>query len=141
MFVPGHNVLDAAHDPCATRGAGASQTSKREETMRRSLLLVGIAFVALAAATLAVTAAAPAGGPPRYLDAHAPIKDRVADLLGRMTLAEKVGQMDQIVIGKLRDTNSPANGDCNNAGGNNDPLQTTCLQRVLIDYDTGSILS
>ena len=37
--------------------------------------------------------------------------------------------MDQIVIGKLRDTTSPVNGDCNNAGGNNDPLQTTCLQR------------
>jgi beta-glucosidase len=49
--------------------------------------------------------------------------------------------MDQIVIGKLRDTSSPANGDCNNAGGNNDPLQTTCLQRTLIDYKTGSILS
>ena len=49
--------------------------------------------------------------------------------------------MDQIVIGKLRDTTSPANGDCNNAGGNNDPLQTTCLQRTLIDYKTGSILS
>jgi len=48
-----------------------------------------------------------------------------------MTLEEKVGQMDQIVIGKLGDTNPPANGDCNNAGGNNDPLQTSCLQRVL----------
>jgi beta-glucosidase len=109
--------------------------------MRRILLVVGIAFAALAAAALAVTAAAPAAGPPRYLDAHAPIKDRVGDLLDRMTLAEKVGQMDQIVIGKLRDTNSPANGDCNNAGGNNDPLQTSCLQRVLVDYNTGSILS
>jgi beta-glucosidase len=65
----------------------------------------------------------------------------VNDLLHRMTLEEKVGQMDQIVIGKLRDTTSPANGDCNNAGGNNDPLQTTCLQRTLVDYTTGSILS
>src|SRR5256885_2716030 len=74
--VPGHDVLDAAHDPCATRGAGASHTSKKEEAMRRILLVVGIAFAALTAATLAVTAAAPAGGPPRYLDAHAPIKDR-----------------------------------------------------------------
>jgi beta-glucosidase len=109
--------------------------------MRRILLVVGIAFAALAAATLAVTAAAPAAGPPQYLDANAPIKDRVADLLDRMTLAEKVGQMDQIVIGELRDTNPPANGDCNNSGGNDDPLQTSCLQRVLIDYNTGSILS
>jgi beta-glucosidase len=91
-------------------------------------------------ATLAVTAA-PGAGRPTYLDAHASINARVNDLLHRMTLEEKVGQMDQIVIGKLRDTTSPANGDCNNAGGNNDPLQTTCLQRTLIDYKTGSILS
>src|SRR6266566_3306015 len=115
--------------------------SEKEETMRRILLVVVGFVAALVAATLAVTAAAPAAGPPRYLDPHAPIKDRVGDLLDRMTLAEKVGQMDQIVIGKLRDTNSPANGDCNNAAGNNDPLQTKCLQRVLIDYNTGSILS
>src|SRR5207253_6955530 len=61
--------------------------------------------------------------------------------LRRMTLEEKVGQMDRVVTGKLRETTPPANGDWNNAGGNNDPLQTTCLQRTLIDYKTGSILS
>jgi len=109
--------------------------------MRRLFLAVG-SVVALASVTLAITVgAAPGAGGPRYLDAHASIGARVDDLLKRMTLAEKVGQMDQIVIGKLRDTTSPANGDCNNAGGNNDPLQTTCLQRTLIDYKTGSILS
>src|SRR2546421_1157149 len=109
--------------------------------MRRILLAVG-SIVALVSATLVITAgAAPGAGGPRYLDANAPTSERVNDLLHRMTLAEKVGQMDQIVIGKLRDTTSPANGDCNNAGGNNDPLQTSCLQRVLIDYRTGSILS
>jgi beta-glucosidase len=109
--------------------------------MSRILTAVGGLAAALAIATLFVTAAAPGAGQPRYLDRHASIDSRVNDLLHRMTLAEKVGQMDQIVIGKLRDTNSPANGDCNNAGGNNDPLQTTCLQRTLIDYKTGSILS
>jgi beta-glucosidase len=109
--------------------------------MRRIFLTVG-SVVALASAILAITVgAAPGASGPRYLDARAPISARVNDLLGRMTLAEKVGQMDQIVIGKLRDTSSPANGDCGNAGGNNDPLQTTCLQRTLIDYHTGSILS
>jgi beta-glucosidase len=109
--------------------------------MRRIFLVVG-AFVALVSATLGVTVgAAPGAGGPRYLDSQAPIKQRVNDLLHRMTLAEKVGQMDQIVIGELRDTSSPANGDCNNSGGNNDPLQTACLQRVLVDYKTGSILS
>jgi beta-glucosidase len=105
--------------------------------MRRILLVVGL-LVALVGATLGITAgAAPGSGPPRYLDARASINDRVNDLLHRMTLAEKVGQMDQILIGRLRDAANPANGECNG----NAQLQTNCLQRVLIDYHTGSILS
>ena len=108
--------------------------------MSRLSTAVVVLLAALVIATLAVTAA-PGAGRPLYLNSHARINARVNDLLHRMTLEEKVGQMDQIVIGKLRDTTSPANGDCNNAGGNNDPLQTTCLQRTLIDYKTGSILS
>ncbi len=109
--------------------------------MSRILTAAGMLIAALAIATLGVTAAAPGAGKPLYLDRNSSIEHRVNDLLHRMTLSEKVGQMDQIVIGKLRDSTAPANGDCNNAGGNNDPLQTSCLQRVLVDYQTGSILS
>lgn len=36
---------------------------------------------------------------PRYRDAAAPVADRVRDLLGRMTLAEKVGQVNQRMYG------------------------------------------
>jgi beta-glucosidase len=108
--------------------------------MSRLSTAVVVLLAALVIATLAVTAA-PGAGRPLYLNPHAGINARVNDLLHRMTLEEKVGQMDQIVIGELRDTTSPANGDCNNSGGNNDPLQTACLQRVLVDYKTGSILS
>ena len=108
--------------------------------MSRISTVVVVLLAALVVAVLAA-ASAPGAGQPVYLNPHASIPARVNDLLHRMTLEEKVGQMDQIVIGKLRDTTSPANGDCNNAGGNNDPLQTTCLQRTLIDYTTGSILS
>jgi beta-glucosidase len=110
--------------------------------MRRTLALSGVMIVALMCIALgAMVVSAPGAGQPRYLDSRASVSDRVDDLLHRMTLEEKVGQMDQIVIGELRDTTSPANGDCGNAGGNNDPLQTACLQRVLIDFHTGSILS
>src|SRR6266511_4895180 len=109
--------------------------------MRRIVTAIGGLIAALAIVTLAATAAAPGAGQPRYLDRHAAIKDRVNDLLHRLTLEEKVGQMDQIVIGKLRDSSNPANGDCNNAGGNDDPLQPSCLERTLIEYHTGSILS
>lgn len=43
---------------------------------------------------------APRTGPlPRYRDPAAPVPDRVRDLLGRMTLTEKVGQVNQRMYG------------------------------------------
>jgi beta-glucosidase len=102
-------------------------------------------LLAFAAMTLGggLTWASPAAAesPPGYQDPHRSIEARVSDLEGRMTLPEKIGQMDQIVVGKLRDTTAPANGDCKNTGGNTDPLQVTCLRTVLIQNRTGSILS
>jgi beta-glucosidase len=76
-----------------------------------------------------------------YLDSTASVSARVEDLLGRMTLQEKIGQMDQIVVGSLRDSANPADGMCHNAGGNNDPLQPSCLDSVLVRNFTGSILA
>ena len=98
-------------------------------------------MAALAAASGPVSAAPVARATPLYLDAGAPVAARVEDLLHRMTLAEKVGQMDQIVVGELRDKANPAAGKCTNAGGNSDPLQTNCLDNVLIKNFTGSILA
>ena len=95
--------------------------------------------VALIASVLGAGAASAADRPPRYLDADASIRSRVDDLLDRMTLDEKVGQMDQIVVGRLRATSDPGDGECN--GDNDDPPQESCLERVLVDYEVGSILS
>ncbi len=78
---------------------------------------------------------------PVYLNRNYPVAVRVDDLLHRMTLDEKIGQMDQIVTGELRDTTNPANGDCAATGGNTDPLQPNCLDNVLIRNHTGSILA
>jgi beta-glucosidase len=102
---------------------------------------IASAAVCVAALLAATPSANAAPKTPLYQDPHAAIPARVEDLLHRMTLAEKIGQMDQIVTGRLRDTTSPANGDCKNSGGNNDPLQETCLKAVLIDNFTGSILA
>jgi beta-glucosidase len=102
-----------------------------------SLLAFTVITVGLGLMGTPVTADAP----PAYQDPHQSIQTRVNDLLGRMTLPEKIGQMDQIVVSKLRDTAAPANGDCKNAGGNADPLQPVCMQTVLIQNHTGSILS
>jgi beta-glucosidase len=107
---------------------------------RARILAATILAACCVAASLAVPAiAAQTARTPAYLDASAPIRGRVADLLARMTLAEKIGQMDQIVISKLKAPTAPANGDCN--GGNNDPPQPACLQTVLVDNKTGSILA
>lgn len=56
--------------------------------------------VAASATTTGGSAVAPSSGLP-YQDAGVPVTQRVADLLARMTLAEKVGQMTQTERGKV----------------------------------------
>jgi beta-glucosidase len=108
--------------------------------LRRIKLALGALLVVAVSVAVGVTSGS-ASTTITYLDPHASIQARVSDLLRRMTLKEKVGQMDQIVLEKLRDSSPPANGDCSKNSTNNDPLQTTCLQKVLITDRTGSILS
>ena len=109
--------------------------------MRRIYSALGAA-VAVAAATAAIGVTSGTARPRvTYLDRSASIPLRVHDLLRRMTLKEKVGQMDQIVVEVLRGSTNPADGNCPSSSTNNDQLQPACLQKVLIDNATGSILS
>ena len=66
-------------------------------SIRRFALSVCLAATSAALVVPASTAshAAAPHATPRYRNAAAPIPQRVADLLSRMTLAEKVGQMTQ----------------------------------------------
>ena len=108
--------------------------------MRR--IYVAIAAALAAAAAIAVGVSAVSASPSVvYTNPNAPIPARVNDLLKRMTLAEKVGQMDQIVTEVLRAPSPPASGSCADSSNNNDPLQDVCLQKVLINDHTGSILA
>jgi beta-glucosidase len=70
-----------------------------EAHMRKRSLLVIAASSLVVSLLPSVSGAAPEGRPkpsePLYLDAKAPIAKRVEDLLGRMTIEEKVGQMTQ----------------------------------------------
>jgi beta-glucosidase len=88
--------------------------------------------VVAAAAVLMLAAlggeAAQATARPRYLDRTAPAQARADDLVRRMTLDEKVGQMVQIEVGHVL-------ADCPN--GVNDQ----CAQAILGTYGAGSILS
>lgn len=103
--------------------------------MRRILPRVWMAVVAVAVATLFVTAAAPAGGSPRYLDQKASIHNRVKDLLHRMTLQEKVGQMDQQLVDNL----TGPSGACGSQGWAQ--LNASCMKTWLVDNETGSLLA
>ena len=107
--------------------------------MRRIYAVLGTAAAVAAVVVVIGVTSGTAANTPTYLNPNASIPARVNDLLGRMTLKEKVGQMDQAVVGLLRDSTNPANGVCN--GDNTSQLQTNCLQSVLITDATGSVLS
>lgn len=90
------------------------------------------ASVAVAASGADAAGASAAAGKPLYQNAHASPAARAADLAGRMTLTEQIGQMVQIQVGKLY-------GDC--SGYNAGPLNATCAHQVLVTDGAGSILS
>lgn len=68
---------------------------------------------------------------PLYRDPSQPVERRVEDLLARMTLAEKVGQMAQVNLTRLMGRNEWDRG----------PLNETWLRRVLVEGHVGSVLS
>jgi hypothetical protein len=63
-------------------------------------LLLSLGFTTFPAAGQEKSAAKP--DTPRYKDASLPIADRVADLLPRMTLEEKVEQLSWAWLGKIQ---------------------------------------
>src|SRR5258708_355162 len=83
----------------------------------------------------AMTSRSASAGRPAYLNASLPIQARVSDLLGRMTLPEKIGQMVQIEVTQVTDTSST----CTSQGGFNLP-NPACEQKIFVDNNVGSIL-
>ena len=59
------------------------------------------------------------------------MSDRVSDLLKRMTLEEKIGQMAVFNISGIQ-------GDCEWSGGD---LNEACMKQILVDSKIGNILS
>ncbi len=111
----------------------------RPRSVRRTAFPAATAAVALAigmtaAAVTSQTAAAT--GRPAYLNPRLPVQARVADLLQRMTLPEKIGQMVQIEATQVTDTSS----NCTSQGGFNMP-NPVCEQKIFIDNNVGSILA
>jgi len=123
-----HNIRDLARE----RPGIAAARLRRPLTA--TLLAAGL-MVALSASAVAKTAAS-ASGQPAYLTASLPVQARVADLLGRMTLPEKIGQMVQIEATQVTDKTS----DCTSQSGFNLP-NPTCEQKIFVDDHAGSILA
>jgi beta-glucosidase len=121
--------------------SGRSRGRLRLPGVHRRLVTAAAAAVTLVIATLAsisatTTTAASATSRASYLDSAAPVQARVADLLGRMTLAEKIGQMVQIEATQVTDTSN----NCTSQGGFNLP-NPVCEQKILVDNKVGSILA
>ena len=117
-----------------TRGINGITGGRLRRPITASLLAIGLA-TALSASAVAKTAAS-ASSRPAYLNASLPVQARVSDLLGRMTLPEKIGQMVQIEQSNVTDTTSA----CTSQGGFNLP-NPTCEQKIFVDDNVGSILA
>ena len=63
-----------------------------------------IAIIALIVAGFLASRPALVQADPNYLDANLPVEERVDDLLSRMTLDEKIGQMTQCSSGESPST-------------------------------------
>jgi beta-glucosidase len=86
------------------------------------------ATITMSGLALSATGASAQSG---YQDSHAPIPARVHDLLKRMTLEEKVGQMTQPAVVTMQ-------GECQWSGG---ALNEACMKHTFVDLKAGSVLS
>jgi beta-glucosidase len=112
--------------------------SRTQVGSKRRLVHVTLAAALTLAGFDAVTAAGASAdsAQPKYLDKTAPLAARVNDLLGRMTLAEKAGQMDQQLVDNL----TAASGGACGAAGFNLPTDA-CMKASLVDQNVGSVLA
>ncbi len=98
--------------------------------------VLAIMLATALSASAAVRTTASAANQPAYLSAGLPVQARVSNLLGRMTLPEKIGQMVQIEATQVTDTSN----NCTSQGGFNLP-NPACEQKIFVDNHVGSILA
>src|ERR1700730_5323015 len=94
-----------------------------------------IAALGLGLPTIAGPASADSAPAP-WLDASKPTAARVEALLKTMTLAEKVGQMDQQLVDNVTDPNATR---CNT--GTFGMPNPACMQTFFVDQNVGSVLA
>lgn len=107
---------------------------RRRQAILAVLVVVGVAALGLPSSASGSATVTPASA--AWLDSHNSVASRVNVLLHAMTLAEKVGQMDQQLVTTLTDPSSATCGD----NGFNLP-NPDCMKKILIDSNTGSVLA
>jgi beta-glucosidase len=112
--------------------------TRRVHGRRKAVIAVAVCvLVAGGVSAFLAQGFANAANSPRtpWLDANKPIEARVHALLGAMTLAEKVGQMDQQLVDNLT---GPSNA-CGSQGWAQ--LNESCMKTWLVDNNVGSLLA
>lgn len=99
------------------------------------LLIAGVTAVSLVGVAIPSAFGSGADRPP-WLDKSKTVAQRVNALMKQMTLAEKVGQMDQQLVTTLTDPDGTRCGD----NGFNLP-NADCMQKVLVGANVGSVLA
>jgi beta-glucosidase len=123
------------HDLASHHLAGGRLRGK-EPRVLVAAIVAALGLVLTMAAPALTGNTASAAGKPAYLDPALPVQARVSDLLGRMTLPEKIGQMVQIEVTQVTDPSS----NCTSQGGFNMP-NPVCEQKIFADDHAGSILA
>ncbi|HXL17339.1 MAG TPA: glycoside hydrolase family 3 N-terminal domain-containing protein, partial [Streptosporangiaceae bacterium] len=126
-----HKIRDLAE-----RGRATTWPGMRIPRGPITATVVALALMIAMSASAMTRTTASAAGRPAYQDAKQPVQARVNDLLGRMTLPEKIGQMVQIEATQVTDTTN----NCTSQGGFNMP-NPVCEQKIFIDNNVGSILA
>ena len=121
----------------------------RRSTTAVAVLAVGTTAAVLGSAPAGSAATGTAARPlaqvaARYLDASLPVNERVADLLSRMTLEEKVGQMTQTERGQVYSDATPITtwhlGSLLSGGGSTPTQNTPTAWADMVDRFQGAAL-
>jgi beta-glucosidase len=107
----------------------------RIRARKKVVLALAVGVLAVGGLSAFVSQGSAAAPQAPWLDANKPIQARVNSLLGAMTLAEKVGQMDQQLAPNVT-------GPSNACGSQGFAIPNpTCMKTVLVDNNVGSLLA
>ena len=113
------------------------QLKDRVRGRKKVVVALAVGVLAVGGLSAFVSQGNAAAPQPPWLNPNKPIQARVNSLLGAMTLAEKVGQMDQQLVDNL--TNTSSSPGCGSQGWAQ--LAQSCLKTWLVDNNVGSLLA